>query len=488
VRTKTILTGVTALAALALGCSAPPPPPPAATKTSDASSFTSTQLAERTQHRRAVEAVIWGVPAVNFDVMYQAMVRDAKAGEGSNKIVYWSRLFDWKNQTLTPNPDAIYLMAFYDTKEVGPVVLEIPPSGEGIIVGSIDDCWQTALEDVGPAGVDKGKGGKYLVLPPDFKGKAPPGYIVLPSGNYQGYALLRSNPKSGSDADITRAVEYGKKVKLYPLSQAANPSATTFVDAAGVLYEANLPYDLRFFQSLDRIVQKEPWLTRDKVMIDKLKSIGIEKGKPFDPDAKTREILESAVAEAHAWLVNNYETAYFPPPLNPGTSWTSPGSHEVFEGMMTHFSNPDSYPVDGRGTAYTIGFFSAKHLGKGQFYLMTFKDKAGRSLEGGNTYRLNVPANAPVNQYWSVTAYDRATHGLIRDTQWSSRSSNTTGLQKNADGSVDVYFGPKPPTDKESNWVPTKTNGQFEALFRFYGPEQPLFDKTWKLPDIEEVP
>lgn len=144
--------------------------------------LSSAQLAERTIHRRAVEAVIWGVPAVNFDVMYQAMVRDTKAGEGSNKIVYWSRLFDWKNQTLTPNPDAIYLMAFYDTKDVGPVVLEIPPSGEGTIVGSIDDWWQTAIEDVGPAGADKGKGGKYLLLPPDFKGKAPPGYIALPSG------------------------------------------------------------------------------------------------------------------------------------------------------------------------------------------------------------------------------------------------------------------------------------------------------------------
>ena len=144
-------------------------------------------------------------------------------------------------------------MAFYDTKDAGPIVLEIPPAGEGTIVGSIDDCWQTALEDVGPAGADKGQGGKYLVLPPDFKGTPPPGYIALSSLNYQGYALLRSNPKSGSDADIAKAVAYGKKVRLYPLSQAAAPPATKFIDAAGVVYEANIPYDLRFFESLDRM-------------------------------------------------------------------------------------------------------------------------------------------------------------------------------------------------------------------------------------------
>ena len=130
------------------------------------------ELTQRTIERRAVEAVIWGMPAVNFDLMYQAMVHDAKAGEGSNKIVYWSRLFDWKNQTLTPNPDSIYFMPFFNTKEVGPVVLEIPPADEGSITGSIDDCWQAALEDVGPAGVDKGKGGKYLILPPGLQRQA----------------------------------------------------------------------------------------------------------------------------------------------------------------------------------------------------------------------------------------------------------------------------------------------------------------------------
>src|SRR5580700_8018215 len=126
----------------------------ATAESANVQTFSSENLARRTVERRAVEAVIWGTPAVNFHVMYQAMVLDTKAGEGSNKIVYWSRLFDWKNQTLTPNPDSIYFMAFFNTKDVGPVVLEIPPADEGSITGSIDDCWQTAIEDVGPAGLD----------------------------------------------------------------------------------------------------------------------------------------------------------------------------------------------------------------------------------------------------------------------------------------------------------------------------------------------
>lgn len=311
---------------------------------SPTSTTSSADIAQRTIERRAVEAVIWATPAVNFDRMYQAMVHDAKAGEGSNKIVYWSRLFDWKNQTLTPNPDSIYLMPFFNTKDVGPVVLEIPPAGEGSITGSIDDCWQAALEDVGPAGADKGAGGKYLILPPDYKDQLPSGYITLQPYNYQGYALLRSILKSSSEADVAKAVAYGKAVKLYPLSQGAHPPPTQFVDAIDVVYDATIPWDMRYFESLNRIVQTEPWLTRDKVMIDQLKSIGIEKGEPFNPDTKMQDTLKAAVGEARAWLANKYENSYFPPPYYEGATSTCP-SHTMSLKAWRHSSaSPTSTP------------------------------------------------------------------------------------------------------------------------------------------------
>jgi hypothetical protein len=452
-----------------------------ATIAAQAQTLSVEDLGRRTVERRAVEAVIWGMPAVNYDLMYQAML---KLGGKPNQIVYWSGLLDWRNQTLTPNPDVIYLMAFFNTKD-GPVVIEIPPADDGVINGSIMDPWQAALEDVGPAGADKGVGGKYLILPPGYKETVPNGYIALPSANYQGYALLRSILKSGSEADVKTAVAYGKRIKLYPLSEAANPPATVFLDAIGVVYDSTIPYDLRFFQSLDRFVQSEPWLTRDKAMIDQLKSIGIEKGKQFSPDEATQGVLNAAAGEARAWLDLKYETMFSP--YYPGRRWVFPIAPDVIGGLQSQFANPDSYPVDGRGVTYTMAFFSTKHSGIGQYYLMTVRDKDGQHFAGANTYRLTVPAHAPVTQYWSATVYDRATHALIRGLSRSGRSSQSPGLQSNADGSVDIYFGPTAPPGKESNWVPTKAEGQFEVLFRFYGPQKPVFDKTWALPDIERI-
>src|SRR6476620_4981241 len=448
----------------------------------DAQQFSANDLTRRIVERRAVEAVSWGMPAVNYDLMLQEMLR---LGAKANQIVYWSRLPDWKNQTLTPNPDAIYLMPFINTKDVGPVVIEIPPADEGSITGTIMDAWQMPLADVGPAGTDAGKGGKYVVLPPNFTDKAPDGYIALPSVTYQGYALLRSFLKSGSDTDIFWAVDYGKRIKVYPLSMAPNPPATTFVDAINVVYDATIPYDIRFFQSLNRFVQQEPWLTRDKVMIDQLKLIGIEKGKPFAPDTKTEGFLVTGAREAHALLELTYENV-FSPYFADGRC-VFPANKQYISEAQSGYAAADAYPVDARGLVFSFAFFTPKGP-TGSFYLMGIRDKVGETFDGGKTYRLTVPANVPVRQYWSATVYDRATHTLIRDQKTVSRSSQSPGLQKNADGSVDVYFGPKAPAGKESNWVPTSPSGQFEVLFRFYGPEKPLFDKTWKLPDIERIP
>ena len=447
------------------------------------STFSTAELTARTIHRRAVEAVIWGMPVVNFDLMYQAMVR---ANGSSNQIVYWSRLPDWKIQTLTPNPDAIYFTPFINTKNAGPIVLEIPPVDEGSITGTVMDVWQCALEDVGPAGVDKGQGGKYVILPPCYKDKLPAGHIPLQSDSYGGYALLRSIPKSGSKADIAKAVIYGKRIKLYPLAQSNEPLATIFVDVVDAVYDSTITYDLRFFESLNRIVQTEPWLERDKAMIDQLKSIGIEKGKSFTPNSNTQAVLKDAVREAHAWLVAQYETS-LSSPFYEGGHWVRPGSRELLEGQATFFAKPDVYPVDIRGVTFSYAYFTPKHLGTGSSYLITIADKNGRLLDGGANYRLAVPGNVPVTQYWSATVYDRTSHAPIRNARWPSRSSQTPGLKKNMDASVDVYFGPKPPVGQESNWVPTSTDGGFEVLFRFYGPERPLFDKTWRLPDIEMV-
>jgi hypothetical protein len=438
--------------------------------------------ANRMIERRAIETVIWGMPAVNYNLMYREM---AKAGGRFNQVLYWSRLLDWKNQTLTPNPDVIYLMPFFNTKDVGPVVLEIPPADDGVFNGSVMNYWQAAIEDIGPGGVDKGKGGKYLILPPGYDlATVPTGYIPMPSDTFQGYALIRSVLKSGSDADIAKAVDYGKRIKVYPLSQADNPPPTNFVDAAGLLVDSTIPYDMRFFEALNEMVQAEPWLERDKAMIDQLKTIGIERGKPFQPDEKTKQVMEGAIKEARAWFESRYDTL---PPFYKGEHWFLPSTEEMIQNVKGDWRIPDSYPVDARGTAYTLAFFSAKHLGESQYYLLTGNDRDGKPLDGKASYRVRVPANAPVTQYWSMTVYSRDTHAFIKNATRVGRSSQSPGLKKNGDGSVDIYFGPTTPVDQEANWVPTDPNGRFEVLARFYGPEKPLFEKTWKLPDIERV-
>jgi hypothetical protein len=194
----------------------------------------------------------------------------------------------------------------------------------------------------------------------------------------------------------------------------------------------------------------------------------------------------TAAADAHTWIDAEYEKVF--DPFTPTAHWALPALPELITATEANFEQPDAYPVDARGVAYSIAFFSSKHLGKGQFYLMTIVDKNGRALDGSNTYRLTVPADAPVTQYWSVTAYDRATHTLIRDVPRAGCSSQAENLTVKDDGSTDIYFGPTPPAGSASNWVPTDPAGQFEALFRFYGPTPSLYDHTWQLPDIERTP
>jgi hypothetical protein len=449
-----------------------------------AQDFSAEGLRRRTIERRAVEAVNWGMPAVNYDLMLQEML--TKTAGKVNQVLYWGRPLDWHNQTLTPNPDSIYFMAFFNTKDVGPIVLEIPPTGDdGTLNGNIVDIWQMPLEDAGPSGADAGRGGKYLILPPGHAGPVPEGHIVLRPATFGSYALLRSNLKSHGEADVAKAVAYGKTTKVYPLSQAASAPATVFTDAAGVLFNATIRYDGSFFASLDRIVQNEPWLGRDRAMIDPLRSLGIEKGKAFNPDAARKAAHEAGVREARAWLDARYDVGL--PPFYDGGHWLLPANPEMMEAVKVDFADPDRYPVDARGLTYSYAFIGLKRLGTGQFYLISIRDKGGNSFDGGGNYRLTVPANVPVEQYWSLTAYDRETHALIRNMPRASRSSQIPEMQKNADGSVDVYFGPAAPAGKETNWIPTDAGRGFEVMFRAYAPTKSFFDKTWKLPDIERL-
>jgi hypothetical protein len=434
--------------------------------------------------RRATEATIWGMPAVNYDLMRQQMLTKTPGKE--NQVIYWGKPLDWHNQTLTPNPDTMYFMAFYNTKDVGPVVLEIPPASDaGSLNANIVNTWQVPLEDAGALGVDKGAGAKFVLLPPGYEGTVPAGYTPLRPGTFGGYALIRSKLDSHSAEDVAKSVAYGKQVKVYPLSQAANRPATVFSDVQAVDFDSTIRYDASYFDNLNRIVQAEPWFDRDRVMIDSLRTLGIEKGKPFAPDAATKEALTAGARDAQQELEARYDAGF--PPFYEGTHWTLPAIPELISAAQEGFSDPDHYPVDARGVGYTYAFIALKRLGAGQFYMIAIKDKDGNNFDGAKTYRLHVPANVPVDQYWSVTAYDRETHALLKRMARASRASNASDVVKNADGSVDIYFGPKAPAGKDANWVPTDPAREFELMFRAYGPQKAFFDKQWRLNDVELV-
>jgi hypothetical protein len=435
------------------------------------------ELARRTLERRAVEAAIWGVPLVSVDAMRQAFLRDASANYGD--ILYFSKPADAKFQLTTPNTSSPYVYFNFNTKD-GPVVLDFPAAAGAGLFGSLNDAWQTPLADVGPAGEDMGHGGAYLILPPDYKGSLPARLYPVRSKTYNGYAAFRVIPAGPSEADLAKAIELVKRIRVYPLAQSRNPPQQRFIDIAGKPFDGITRFDDTFFDALARMVQEEPVQPRDLVAMAGLRSLGIEKGKEFSPDGATRKLLKKAAAEAHAGLMRAAatNTAYWP-----GSRWGFPSPIGPATGFS--FDTADRLDIDERAKMFFLAYAPPKKLGTASAYLASYRDVKDRPLRGERHYRMQVPSNVPAKQFWSATAYDLTTAAFIRESPRPALGSYDPALAKNPDGSVDVYFGPKPPTGKDANWIYTAPGKPWFAIFRFYGPEKPLFEKTWVLPDIQ---
>ncbi|RDV44962.1 hypothetical protein DOE76_09495 [Leifsonia sp. ku-ls] len=437
--------------------------------------------AERALLRRATEAAVWGIPAVNYELM-----RSVMAPAGGNGFVYWSKLLDDSNQTLTPNPDLIYYMAFMDPGADGPIVVDIPPgTDEHVLNGSICNIWQVPLEDVGRFGADAGAGAKYLITPPGYDGEVPDGYLVLPADTRRVYALLRSVLPEATQQALDDGLDYCSRIRIYPLAAADAPPETPRRDLAGQLVDTRIPYDIRFWEALDRVVQAEPWLERDRPFAEMLASVGIVRGREFAPDARRRAILEEAAGEAHAFLRDHYEND---PPFTERSRWFFPAGADFVRGQGENFADGQVYPYTDRGVVYHMAFIGLKRLGVGQFYLVDVRDADGELLRSSEHYRLRVPAGVPVSQYWSVTMYDGAEHTFIRGNTKYSVSSQTPGLMVNEGGTVDVYFGPSARQGREANSIVTGGSETFELMFRFYGVGPEVMRKTWALADVEHLP
>ncbi|MGR0221883.1 DUF1214 domain-containing protein [Agromyces sp. ZXT2-6] len=429
--------------------------------------------------RRAAEAAVWAMPAVNYEMM-----RATLAPDGGNGFVYWSGLLDWRNQTLTPNPDLIYYMAFMDPGADGPFVVDIPPgTGEHVLNGSLCNIWQVPLEDVGRFGADEGRGAKYLLLPPGYDDDVPDGYLPIRCDTRRVYALLRSVLPEATDRALQDGLEYCRGIRIYPLAQADDPPETPRHDLQGRIVDTRIPYDLRFWEALDRVIQAEPWLPRDRPFAEMLASIGIKRGAQFEPDADRVALLEEALHDAHAFLRDRYEHE---PTFYEGRQWFFPAGRDFITGQATNFTDGEVYPYTDRGVIYHMAFIGLKSLGIGQFYLVNLRDSDGELLRSDRSYRMRVPAGVPVSQYWSVTVYDGNDHTFIRGNEKFSVASNALDLKTNDDGSVDVYFGPTV-AGNEANSVPTSNCETFELMFRFYGVGPEVMSRQFQLEDVHRV-
>jgi hypothetical protein len=439
-------------------------------------------LSERVLHHRGIEAIVWAMPMLNFKGMRNSVMR---LGVEFNDVPYYSKVQSWRFQWATPNDTTPYIVPFWNVKD-GPVVVEIPPSGEGVgIFGTLMDAWQRPLEDVGAKGKDGGLGAKYLMLPPGYDGELLPGAITLEQRTYNGFSILRPIIEDASPENLAKVVAFVKKIKIYPLALADNPPANRYIDLYGKNVEGIMKLDENVFSELNEMIQEEVVDPSDLSMMGLLASIGIEKGKPFAPDAAMKKMYAAASADALEYMIHQYHKV-LNPPVYEGKKWsvlTPPGIRET--GFTYQFANRVDYHA--RGCLYYAVCSSVKNYGTATYYVDLAEDKDGNWLDGGSHYKLNVPPNVPARDFWSVVAYDLETAAWIRDMPRVGIASSTEGVEVNRDGSVDVYFGPEAPEGKDSNWLPTAEGRRFFLLFRFYGPEPAVFDGSFQLNDIERM-
>jgi len=429
---------------------------------------------------RALQAYLLGIPIVN-----QASMRASlqEFGPVNQTDVIWEDLVDSKTVELTANDNTIYNFIWIDTHD-GPIVIEVPPMS----LGAIDDFWYRWVADVGITGADKGKGGKYLILPPGYEGDVPEGYFVVRPSTYGNWVPFRTFLVDGSPKPGVESVK--KTLKIYPLADAANPAPVKFANASGIPSNFVFPGDYGFWELLNQVIQEEPSAGSDPTTLGLFAAIGIEKGKPFEPDARMKKILTdaanigAATARSLAFKMREKDAYFYP-----DSQWRLP-----FFGGYKFEVSPGVANLDGAAFFY---FFATgvtpameeKMVGKGSQYPWTALDGDGNPFDGAKTYKLHLPANIPVEDFWSVIVYDTQTRSMLQtDQQAPSVSSQNKDLQVNADGSVDVWFAPEAPEGKESNWVQTIPGKGWFMILRLYGPLEPWFDQTWRPGEIELQP
>ncbi|MBL6705212.1 MAG: DUF1254 domain-containing protein [Planctomycetaceae bacterium] len=446
---------------------------------------------------RAKEAFLNGIPAASIEGLRRGAA--SLGANSSNQVLYFDKLMDSKALFLTGNTSTVYCSPFLDLKKDGPTVVEIP-AGAG--PGTVNDAYFRFVIDMGAPGPDRGQGGKYLILPPDYEGDldGPIGgkaqvvdgetYFVAKSTSYVNWVALRGFLVDGKPDAAAKMWRDG--LKIYPLALKANPPKMEFISGSGKSFNTIHANNFKFYEELHTVIEREPVEMLDPELRGLFASIGIEKGKPFAPDARMKKIMTEAVAVANAtsrallWDERNKDEF-----LYEGSYWKRgyPGDNYQFlkdEGL-------GGRNLDARTSFYYFATVNTpamamKLIGAGSQYAWGYLDSKGNYLDGSKTYKLNIPKDAPAKKFWSVCVYDPQTRSMLQtDQTFPSKQSQRDKLIANDDGSIGLYFGPKAPVGKEANWTQTVPGKGWFCLLRLYSPTEPWFHKTWRPGEIELV-
>lgn len=402
-----------------------------------------------------------------------------------HQMALFEGLMDSKALWLTANTETVYGSNFLDLKKDGPIVIESPPN----VLGILDDMWMRYVGDIGNAGPDKGKGGKFLVLPPGFDGEVPEGYHVFRSKTYGVWFLVRGFLVDG---DPRPAVEsFQKGLRVYPLAKASNPPPMEFKDVSGLPHATIHANNHEFYDELNAVVQEEHQDAIDDERKGRLALLGIIKGHEFKPDSRMKKILDeaalagAAIARTLSWASTDPSVLFY----EDDPTWFSAfaiGNHEFMS--EEGWRHRDARTMFMYNAIAITPAMAIAMPGVGSQYAAAAKDAEGNWLDGEKTYKLTLPPDVPAKDFWSVVLYDSQTRSMLQtDQQFPSLNSQSGKVEMNKDGSTDIYFSPKAPSGKEGNWVQTVPGKGFWLILRLYGPLDPWFDKTWRPGKIEIV-
>jgi len=427
------------------------------------------KLYDERDFQRACQAYLWSLPAVSFTAWQRGITKQLGARNG--QIVAILSL-EARRGILTANATTPYYLGFADLS-AGPLIMVMPTQG---VQGGINDAWQRTIPGTESPGT-------YLVVGP--KQKVPndvAGYSVRESPNFNIFLGARL-----TDPDPANAKEALEQLQMYPYAQRDNPPKAEILDVGTKEWSGLPPRGMEYWERLNDVIQREPLEPKDTYFHAMLRPLGLEKGKPFKANTRQTKILTEGalIGEAMA-KANSADRRFADGKFRSDAHWDY--------ALRLDADDPDSFwnLLDERASWFyeAVGAGSAmapKRPGPSSAYLSAYKDKAGEWLDGGNSYRLRVPANPPIKLFWSVTVYDVDTRALILNEQNVADRSSRMDLRKNEDGSVDIYTGPAAPAGFEKNWIPTGPGKNWFAYFRFYQPTEAYFDRSWPLPDFEQI-